>query len=215
MTPLTAGEVAKTIGISVSVFLSNVARGQAPQPAARINHVDFWSVADLRRWRQDDFAAVAGRWARAEFSRKLSFAREWQSSTLRDLAQIRLTPVQAHSLLIGITPSELDAQTFADSQWIIGVRRQLRARLSGLEIEQVGDTSEAKLIAAAAQRVADGEDAFVARADITVELVKNGHAERLLPLRFDPAFWTSQSSADDFERYLTSLEAVDVPDFEA
>lgn len=204
-----------TIGIPVSAFLSNVERGRASQPAARINHVDFWSVADLRRRREDDFAEVAGRWAKAEFSRKLSFAREWQISTLRDLAQIRLTPVQAHSLLIGSTPAGLDAHTFADSQRIIGVRKDLRTRLSGLEIEQVSSTSEAKLIAAAARRVAGGEDAFVAKANLTVELVKNGHPERLLPLRFDPAFWTSQPSADDFERYLTSLRTVDVPDFEA
>lgn len=38
-----------------------------------------------------------------------------------------------------------------------------------------------------------------AKAELTVELIKNGHSERLLPLRFDPAFWTSQPNADDFE----------------
>lgn len=136
----------------------------------------------------------------------------WRDALHRDLAQLGLDWLDAESLMEDYSVGGMDLELYWRAQRVIREHREMRDILLNSQGIDDGETA-ADLVHAAARRIADGEDLFVVRCALAVDLARRGMGPVLLPTMFDPDLWEAIDSRDPqrIEAYLNSCETLFVP----
>lgn len=132
-------------------------------------------------------AQVALVLTRTEAFKRLCGVRS-EESTIRDIVQLGFSHAQAHLIVRRVTPPGLPAiSDWLEAVSVAELGRQ-RSNLIFTATPAEYPLTEKEIVRLAAQSIAQGTDVFVARANLAVQLVRNGFGEILAPNTYDPTF---------------------------